>query len=129
MTPYRTVEVRRRQGITTVVGELARPVAARKPSRRDKPLPAALMLARGHVARDALDGGAPASEVAARFGWTASRLSQALVLADGLAPDIQAAVLAMTSRDDLGERHLRPIAHLLDWHAQRSAFVALTSRR
>lgn len=95
---------------------------------RGTPVTAAVLLAQGHRAREALDTGAGSTALAERYGWSRSRLSQALALADGLAPDIQERVLLLTTRKDptlLGERHLRPIARCLEWDEQRRRFERL----
>lgn len=95
---------------------------------RGTPVSAAVVLAQGHRARQALDAGAGSTALAERYGWSRSRLSQALALADGLAPDVQERVLLLTTRKDptlLGERHLRPIARCIEWDEQRRRFERL----
>jgi len=121
---------RRPDGILRIHGRLCEPPRRRLTLRdpRAQPVTAARVLAQGHRARAALDAGAGSTELADALGWSRSRLSQALALADGLAPDIQEAVLLLTTRKDptlLGERHLRPIARLLEWHDQRVRFERL----
>ena len=92
------------------------------------PVTAAILLAQAHRARASLDAGAGSTLLAERYGWSRSRLSQALALADGLAPDIQERVLLLTTRKDptlLGERHLRSIARVIEWDEQRRRFERL----
>lgn len=93
-----------------------------------RPVAAAVLLAQGHRARAALDAGATSAELTRHYRWSRSRLSQALALADGLAPDLQERIAMMTTKGSptlLGERHLRSIAKLLDWREQRRQFDAL----
>lgn len=129
-TTITMTDSRRADGLIRIRGRLTRTFGKRLTLRdpRGTPVAAAMILAQGHRAREALDAGVGATTLAERYGWSRSRLSQALALADGLAPDIQEQVLLLTTRKNptaLGERHLRPIARCLEWDEQRRRFERL----
>lgn len=68
----------------------------------------------------------------ARLGYvTRGRLSQIMDLAN-LAPDIQEELLFMTSakagKDEVTERHLRPLTRHMDWQTQRRLWKTMTNR-
>lgn len=97
------------------------PPVVREPVRR--PARVAIALALAHKVEDAIQRGVvrDRAEVARRLGLTRARVTQLLDLTL-LAPDIQAAVLALDSVDGvepLGERSLRTVAHAGPWHVQR----------
>lgn len=125
-----TLDTQAIDGVIRIRARLDRRLPKRLTLRDDRgtPVTAAVLLAQGHRARAALDAGAGSTALAERYGWSRSRLSQALALADGLAPDIQERVLLLTTRKDptlLGERHLRPIARVIEWDEQRRRFERL----
>jgi hypothetical protein len=78
-------------------------------------------------------GDVPDYATLARLGQvTRARMSQIMDLVY-LAPDIQEEILflprTVKGRDPITEHDLRPIAAIVDWHAQREAWHRLFQRR
>lgn len=99
------------------------PPAKPEPVRR--PAKVAQQLALAHHLQAAIDRGAIAdrADVARKLGLTRARVTQLLDLLL-LAPDLQAAVLAMEAVDGaepMAERTLRAVAHAGTWAEQREA--------
>lgn len=95
------------------------------------PARVAVMLALAHKVEDAIQRGVARdrADVARRLGLTRARVTQLLDLTL-LASDIQAEVLQLEAVDGvepLSERHLRRIAHLATWAAQREQWRARAS--
>ncbi len=91
----------------------------------------AQQLALAHHLQAAIDRGAIAdrADVARKLGLTRARVTQLLDLLL-LAPDLQAAVLAMEAVDGaepMAERTLRAVAHAGTWMEQRAAWAGVGS--
>jgi hypothetical protein len=98
-----------------------------EPVRR--PAKVARMLALAHHLQGAIDRGlvADRAAVARKLGLTRARVTQLLDLLL-LAPDLQAAVLAMEAVDGaepMAERTLRAVVHAGTWAEQRAAWTKL----
>ena len=107
------------------------PPAKPEPVRR--PAKVAQQLALAHHLQAAIDRGAIAdrADVARKLGLTRARVTQLLDLLL-LAPDLQAAVLAMEAVDGaepMAERTLRAVAHAGSWAEQRGAWSKLMAAR
>ena len=103
------------------------PPAKPEPVRR--PAKVAQQLALAHHLQAAIDRGAVAdrADVARKLGRTRARVTQLLDLLL-LAPDLQAAVLAMEAVDGaepMAERTLRTVAHAGTWAEQRAAWARI----
>ena len=99
-----------------------------KPEPVRRPAKVAQQLALAHHLQAAIDRGAIAdrADVARKLGLTRARVTQLLDLLL-LAPDLQAAVLAMETVDGtepMAERTLRAVAHAGTWAEQRAAWAA-----
>jgi len=97
-----------------------------KPEPVRRPAKVARMLALAHHLQSAIDRGlvADRAAVARKLGLTRARVTQLLDLLL-LAPDLQAAVLAMEAVDGaepMSERALRAVAHAGSWVEQRAAW-------
>lgn len=100
-----------------------------KPEPVRRPAKVAQQLALAHRLQAAIDRGAIAdrADVARKLGLTRARVTQLLDLLL-LAPDLQAAVLALEAVDGaepMAERTLRAVAHSGTWAEQRGAFHAI----
>jgi hypothetical protein len=96
-----------------------------KPEPVRRPAKVAQQLALAHHLQAAIDRGAIAdrADVARKLGLTRARVTQLLDLLL-LAPDLQAAVLALEAVDGaepMAERALRAVAHAGTWAEQRAA--------
>ena len=105
------------------------PPAKPEPVRR--PAKVAQQLALAHHLQAAIDRGAIAdrADVARKLGLTRARVTQLLDLLL-LAPDLQAAVLALEAVDGaepMAERALRAVAHAGTWAEQRAAWAGQSS--
>jgi hypothetical protein len=103
------------------------PSPKREPVRR--PAKVAQQLALAHHLQAAIDRGAIAdrADVARKLGLTRARITQLLDLLL-LAPDLQAAVLAMEAVDGaepMAERTLRAVAHAGTWVEQRKKWTTI----
>jgi len=101
-----------------------------KPEPVRRPAKVAQQLALAHHLQAAIDRGAIADRaaVARKLGLTRARVTQLLDLLL-LAPDLQAAVLALDAVDGaepMAERTLRAVAHAGTWAEQRAAWAGLT---
>ena len=105
------------------------PPAKPEPVRR--PAKVAQQLALAHHLQAAIDRGAIAdrADVARKLGLTRARVTQLLDLLL-LAPDLQAAILALEAVDGaepMAERALRAVAHAGTWAEQRAAWAGQSS--
>ena len=103
-----------------------------KPEPVRRPAKVAQQLALAHHLQAAIDRGAIAdrADVARKLGLTRARVTQLLDLLL-LAPDLQAAVLALEAVDGaepMSERALRAVAHAGSWVEQRAAWTASARR-
>lgn len=102
-----------------------------KPEPVRRPAKVAQQLALAHHLQAAIDRGAIAdrADVARKLGLTRARVTQLLDLLL-LAPDLQAAVLALEAVDGaepMAERTLRAVAHAGTWAEQRAAWAGAGS--
>lgn len=102
-----------------------------RPEPVRRPAKVARQLALAHHLQAAIDRGAIAdrADVARKLGLTRARVTQLLDLLL-LAPDLQAAVLAMETVDGtepMAERTLRAVAHAGTWMEQRAAWAGVGS--
>lgn len=116
---------RKRHGRMALRGDIDDP----KPSSERVPRVARLMALAIHFDQLLRDGVVADQAELARFGHVSrARLTQILNLLS-LAPEIQEALLyppvEARGRPTISERHLRPIATLLDWKSQRQAWSEL----
>jgi hypothetical protein len=115
----------RRKSRTVTLAEApppARPAPVRRPAK------VAQQLALAHHLQAAIDRGSIADRaaVARKLGLTRARVTQLLDLLM-LAPDLQAAVLALEAVDGaepMAERTLRAVAHAGTWAEQRGAWAS-----
>lgn len=101
-----------------------------KPEPVRRPAKVARMLALAHHLQGGIDRGliADRAAVARKLGLTRARVTQLLDLLL-LAPDLQAAVLALEAVDGaepMAERTLRAVAHAGTWAEQRAAWATAT---
>lgn len=117
----------RHKGRSVTLAETPPPA---KPEPVRRPAKVAQQLALAHHLQAAIDRGAIAdrADVARKLGLTRARVTQLLDLLL-LAPDLQAAVLALEAVDGaepMAERTVRAVAHAGTWVEQRAAWAGLT---